>query len=187
MPIPLGIFATAGAGSASSGAYELISTTVLGSSATTVTLNSIPSTYKHLQIRFTARNDDTGSWDYMRVRFNADTTSTYARHGLNGNGVGVSSDFAQNTAGMTLAKVTANGGPSNAYGVAVLDIFDYTNTSKNKTVRALSGHHGTGARDINMNSGLWPSTSAITSVTFAPVFSANIMTGSRFSLYGIKG
>lgn len=186
MFIPFGVF-SAGAGAGETNSFELISTTVLGSSASTVTLNSIPGTYKHLQVRLTARASDTGSWDFMMMRFNSDTSSTYSRHDLNGNGAGVSSSFAQNTNGMALVRVTANGGPTSAFGAGVIDILDYANTSKNKTVRALGGQLGTSAKDINLSSGMWPSTSVVTSITFVPVFSANILTGSRFSLYGIKG
>jgi hypothetical protein len=182
----IGFWAT-GAGAAAAGAYELISTTILGSATSTVTLNSIPNTYKYLQVRLTARASDTGSWDFLIMRFNGDTISTYARHDLNGNGSGVSAGFAQNTSGMAIARVTANGGPAGAFGAGIIDVFDYADTNKYTTVRALGGQHGSGARDVNLSSGLWPSTAAVTSITFAPVFSGTILAGSRFSVYGIKG
>jgi hypothetical protein len=71
-------------------------------------------------------------------------------------------------------------------------LLDYQNTNKFKTIRNLQGFDangdGSGARyyAIRFFSGLWQSTSAITSITItAP--NGNWATGSSFALYGIKG
>jgi hypothetical protein len=60
---------------------------------------------------------------------------------------------------------------------------DFSNTSKNKTIRALTGGIDT-ETDINLTSGAWYSTAAVTSITFA--LATNYNAGSRFSLYGVK-
>ena len=67
-----------------SGAYELISTTILSTTATSVTFSSIPSTYKHLQIRYIARAT-TGGVANFTMTFNG-TSSGYSYHGLYGDG-----------------------------------------------------------------------------------------------------
>jgi hypothetical protein len=63
-------------------------------------------------------------------------------------------------------------------GVSIIDILDYANANKYKTVKGLSGTYW-GA------SGAWRNSSAVTSVT---VFGSNGNFGanSTFSLYGIK-
>ena len=73
------------------------------------------------------------------------------------------------------------------FGATVCDILDYTNTNKYKTVRALSGHDQNGSGVIQLRSGFWRSTSAITSITISNDQIANIAEYTRFSLYGIKG
>ena len=72
-----------------SGSYESIATFTLGSS-TTVTFSSIPSTYKHLQIRYLARSARTGAaTDDLAIRLNSDSGANYARHRLFGDGASV--------------------------------------------------------------------------------------------------
>jgi hypothetical protein len=64
----------------------------------------------------------------------------------------------------------------------IFDVIDYASTSKFKTIRAIAGmdNNGATAPYIALGSGLWRSTSAVTSISFSGV------TGT-FSLYGIKG
>lgn len=188
MPIPLGIWATAGAGAAGTGAYELISTTVLSNSTTpTVEFSSIPSTYKHLQIRSAVRGW-TGTHSTISLRFNGVTSASYSWHGLFGfDGGSVVAENEINATFISLEGIAGDGSTAGDFGGVVLDILDYTNTSKNKTTRALLGHRdSTGAR-VKLASGLFNNTSAISSITLGMANGGNFITGSRFSLYGIKG
>jgi predicted patatin/cPLA2 family phospholipase len=75
---------------------------------------------------------------------------------------------------------------ANIFGAGVIDILDYANTNKYKTVRALSGHDNNGSGYVNFESGLWMSTSAITSIK---LFTAGNVYAqyTQFALYGIKG
>jgi hypothetical protein len=66
----------------------------------------------------------------------------------------------------------------------VCDILDPFETTKNKTIRSLAGY-GSGG-NVNLYSGLWINTSALTSITIL-ASSGNFASASRFSLYGIKG
>ena len=67
----------------------------------------------------------------------------------------------------------------------VMDILDYNNTNKYKTFRILSGYDGNGTGGLQLNSGLWQSSSAITSIKIEPNTST-FQQYSTFSLYGIK-
>jgi hypothetical protein len=68
----------------------------------------------------------------------------------------------------------------------IIDIQDYASTTKFKTIRVLTGNDRNGAGGIELNSVLWRSTSAITSLVFPNANSVNYNSGSVFSLYGIN-
>jgi hypothetical protein len=166
--------------------YESIATVLVGSGgSSTITFSSIPSTYKHLQIRaFYQNNQNNSSVDYMQLRFNSDTGNNYVTHRLRGNGSAAS---ASTTAATNYAYTTLSvQGVANIFGGAIIDILDYTNTNKNKVVRTLAGYDGNGAGDIGLNSNLWLSTSSITQIELSTQ-TGNINQYSSFALYGIKG
>jgi hypothetical protein len=187
MPI-LGIWASSISGAvADPGAFVPIATTTLATSTATVTFSSIPSTYTHLQIRISAQTTGTA---YGRLSFNSDTTNAnYRSHELVGNGTAASSvAYAQSYGGVL---INATGGWGNTSGSAasatIIDILDYADTNKNKTTRTLAGLDNNGSdRTVEFQSGLWLSTSAIS--TIALTLSANAFASlSSFTLYGIKG
>ena len=75
----------------------------------------------------------------------------------------------------------------NVFGAFVLDLLDYANTSKYKTIRELGGCDNNGDGDIFFNSGLWQSTSAVTSLTFTVGGGTLFSQYTQYALYGIKG
>ena len=188
MLIPLGIWAASGAGSVAAGAYELIATANGTGSSGTITFSSIPSTYKHLQIRFTARQDTTSNVQVLQ-RFNNISTAVYAFHNLFGAAgsppVNSQSGVTQTEirSGIILGSLETTGAFSNS----ITDILDYVSTTKNKTTRTSFGYHSaTGSYQARLTSGLWQSTDAITRIDLIAA-TGNFTTTSRFSLYGIKG
>lgn len=169
------------ASSVQNGAFESIATITGNGSATTLTFNSIPSTYQHLQIRALFWD---ASGNEILVRFNGDNGSNYARHRLLGNGSSAATSSAASQTSMRVGYA-----PALTPGCAsIIDIHDYTSNSKNKTLRAFSGWTyqptDTVGRVI-LDSGLWMSTNSITSISFASPNS--FTTSTTFALYGIKG
>jgi hypothetical protein len=164
--------------------YESIATVTVGSGgSSSIDFTSIPSTYKHLQVRWFAR--DTGSsLAYARMRFNSDTGSNYAYHTLFGDGSSTGVDTGANS---THAVAGLEGGSTNIFAGNVLDILDYANTNKFKTTRVINGVDVNGAGGyVEFTSSLWRSTAAITSINiFTQAFSFS--QHSQFALYGIKG
>ena len=162
------------------GDYESIATTVVGSGGqTSVTFSSIPSTYKHLQIRATV-NGSTG----MSVRLNSDTGSNYTRHYLYADGVNV---LAGGNTSQTSSALGNSSGTTNIYAGNVLDILDYASSNKYKTMRCFGGKDFNGSGTLTLTSGLWMSTSAITSITIFGETAVDWQQHSHFALYGIKG
>ena len=184
----LGIFSAAGAGGVvATGAYDLLETQILGSSQASVTFSSLGTysgTYKHLQVRIVARGNRVGqSQDVIRLYVNNDNTLLQNIHLLTGNGSGVSSSY-EGTQNYFMLTDGANS-TANAFGAAIVDILDPYSTTKNKVFRALSGHVTQTTR-IALGSMLWRNTASITELKFQPL-DTTFPSGSRFSLYGIKG
>ena len=168
-------------GLASPGDFESISTTTLTGTAATVTFSSIPSTYQHLQIRGWAASASTPR---IYLRYNGDTASNYTYHFLEGNG---SSASASAGANQTENWLYINGFvAANNPAPFIIDILDYKDTNKFKTIRSLHGNDNNSAGNVALASGLWRSTAAISSIelrTSTSTFAAN----SIFALYGIRG
>ena len=182
----LGIMASQISGHLVTNSFESIATVTVGSGGqSSISFSSIPSTYKHLQIRATARGTRLLSEsDTLFAKFNSDTANYYT-HGLVGNGAAASA-YADNGNPTYFAAITASTATANNFGVAVWDVLDYANTSKYKTIRVLHGYDNNGSGTIRLTSSLWSSTAAVTSVTIA-ASSDNIAQYSSFALYGVKG
>ena len=170
---------------------EPIATTLVGSGGTSIiTFSDIPQTYKHLQLRCLAKATTTvNATSNAFVRFNGDNGSNYTYHYLRGDGSSVSSiaGTSQTSNLINDATVGSNASFANMFGVYIIDVLDYANTSKNKTIRILSGAdlNNLGSVQMGLGSGLWIDTTAISSIQLT--CSSNFAQYSRFSLYGIKG
>jgi len=152
------------------------------SAVSTVTFSSIPSTYKSLQVRFNLVCTSAGA--NFQTQFNGDSSSAnYVSHRLYGDGGStVAGGFASGVFGYVLQ--FANGAVITYPTVGIMDVIDYANTNKNKTVKSLMGaNQNTSTGNVQLNSGLWLSTAAINSLTFA--VSAGTFTGT-ISLYGVN-
>ena len=166
--------------------YESIQTVTLSSSQASITFSSIPSTYSHLQIRGISRTNNPGSIDNVIIRFNSDTGTNYSWHQLDGNGSSATS-AGESSVNYILIGVQPSGSTnSSTFAGSVVDILDYGNTNKNKTVRGLNGFDLNGSGELVLRSGLWRNTAAITSITLSlfDVYTYNQY--SSFALYGIK-
>lgn len=148
-----------------------------------VTFSSIPSTYRHLQLRIFANN---ASSDDLRIRINGDTAANYT------NG------FVQATSTTRTSSHDAAGSITGIYCTSminaaffnpiIVDIHDYAVTTKFKTLRINAGRitTSTGTIRANIMSGTWQNTNAINSLTVY-VTTNNFSTNSVFALYGIAG
>jgi hypothetical protein len=187
----LGIYASQISGHlfAPSGAYDSIATTTLGSSASSVTFSSIPSTYTHLQVRAIVRSTTGGTaQDEVQLTMNSDTGSNYAYHFIYGNGGSAVAAAASSQTYIRSAFAPRASATANSFGGLVIDILDYTNTSKNTTIRSLAGGDLNNTEGlIALCSGLWMNTAAITSLTFKPESGNSFPQYTQFALYGIRG
>jgi hypothetical protein len=180
MLIPLGILGASGAFEGIP-AYDFIATTS-GAGVNTFDFSSIPQTYRHLQLRWLGKSNQTDT--SFSIRFNGDTGSVYSYHQLSGQGGSVSSTNAVTQNRIVPTNSLANSTTGNAFAGGVIDILDYTSTTKNTTLRGFYGRADSQS-GLHIGSGAFYNTGAITQIT---IFATNNFNGnSRFSLYGVKG
>jgi hypothetical protein len=175
------------------GAYDaLASVTVPSGGVSSITFSGIPTGYKHLQIRALAQSSRSGFPDgyFTRVgNSNIDTGDNYSWHYLDCDG---SNAVASATASTSSARIGSISGQSatSMFTANIVDILDYTNTNKYKTIRSLFGYdtngNGSVGQRVGVYSGLWQSNSAINIIRIFPEVGPNFQEHSSFALYGVK-
>lgn len=171
----------------STSSYESIQTVTVGAGGqASATFNSIPSTYSHLQIRIMGRTDRSAVYDAVRLRFNSDTGANYTEHGLYGDGVTIAAYGSASATGSYTYRIAGASAPSDTQGAIIIDILDYANTNKYKTLRSLGGVDANASGgNLYFNSGLWMNTAAINNIELTPI--GSLQQYSSLALYGIKG
>jgi hypothetical protein len=156
-------------------------------SSQAISFSSIPSTYKHLQLR--CYFETTGEGVTPIMRFNGDSGSNYSWHLIrqyNSSTLDTYGAASQSYAIQTLPWGTygteASGFPNNV----IIDIYDYTDTNKFKIVSATSygAKFSASQQRVSYQSGAWRSGSVISTITFDAY---NYTSLTRVALYGIKG
>jgi hypothetical protein len=153
--------------------YEMIATTTLGSSQSSVTFSSIPATYTDLVLVCNVTKTASANTAF---RLNSDTGSNYSTTFMEGNGSSASSNRLTSTTqgSIDYSDTTVNPVPS------ITHFMNYSNTTTNKTVFSRSG-----SEYVYAYVNLWRNTAAINTILVYAA-SGNYVAGSMFTLYGIK-
>lgn len=148
---------------------------VMASDAASVTFSAIPGTYRHLRVVFQCA---TASAAFILLRFNGDSGTNYDSQMLECHGATVTASASTGN-----SFITTGFSNSATLGMSgTVDIPGYARTSfSHKHARALAGMAGEYWYD---NHGIWKSSAAITSVTFAPN-TGDFKAGTVFTLYGL--
>lgn len=156
--------------------YEPIATQTLGTSATSVSFDSIPQTYTDL-VLVTVGISTSGQ--QICIRFN-DATTNYSTTILTASGSTIGSIRYTTTPFMFLGYDAYFGSTGRAN--SIIHIMNYANATTFKTVLSRENNAATG---VALSAGTSRSTSAVTKVTAV----ANVdswASGTSFTLYGIK-
>ena len=183
MAFNLSLLGASGGGAA--GAYDLLETTTLTTSASSVTFSGLGSysDYAHLQIRYSARTSGAVTAGILIVTANGDTGSNYSSHELTGAGSSVFAD--SDLSRMRTAYLIGTDSASDSFAPGIIDLLNFSSADTYKTFRSLSGIADTGTL-ISLRSGSWRNTDSVTSLALVDRSGNNFVTKSRFSLYGIK-
>ena len=146
--------------------------------------SNIPQTFTHLQLRVFLRSTNAGTQDFLFMRPNNETTNILVSHGLYGNGSTAISDYISARDYAWLTDVPGGNATANVFGTSIIDILDYRDTNKNKTIRAIGGYDANGSGTAKLSSSVWLSTTAITTLDCSSA-NAAFAAGSRIDLYGI--
>jgi hypothetical protein len=160
------------------GNFDSITTTTL-SGASTITISSIPSSYKHLQLRTSLRGNSSSA---LFMRINGISTTASYNYELLSQTSGATTGVAQKISGNSF-KI---GDLSQAYRMGVVGYFaNYASTNINKNVRFYGGGYDStydNGSNIQM-AGQLDTTGAVSSIT---IFSSALMQVGYVSLYGIS-
>jgi len=185
MPI-LGILASAITGNLVTTAYESIATSS-PTSGTSISFSSINQTYKHLQLRINWNAGVTS----VDIQLKINSTAPTQAHRVSGNGASATAGASDFDSGGWYLDIGNFASTYNNYPAPfIIDFLDYSNTTTNKTARALVGteyNGNNGDSRVGLKSAFWNSTSAISSIQIAMGGGAFGSTGNSFALYGIKG
>ena len=180
----VGIIASSGGAAAGGASYESIASATGTGSSSTISFSSIPSTYTSLQIRGIALSPT----DYIQLRVNGDSGTNYTRHQLVATGSSVAAGGTTATDSYRFANLGSGGEQNTTYpNVFVVDLHDYTSTTRYKTFRGFSGNDTNSLGTVNLTSSLWLNTNAISSITISNINANNFTTNTQIALYGIKG
>jgi hypothetical protein len=169
------------------GAMIPLATVLVGSGGSSyVEFTGISNNYEHLQIRgITNASAGGGSVITMRVgNGSVDSGTNYSWHQIYGYGTAVDVSGNANTSNVGL--IISESSVTTSFSGFISDILDYSNTSKYKTIRTLTGidtNNTSGV--IALRSGSWRSTSVIDTIRIIPP-SGVLIQNSHFALYGIK-
>lgn len=172
-------------------AFELITTVTVGSGgASSIDFTSIPGTYTDLLIDYSLRVTLSGGpyhFSDCAVRFNGDTGANYNNLTLRAREGSIGSGGSTTATIIPLYEASAGNATTNSFGSGQLYITNYAGSNYKAT--SLDGGSETNNStlvQLGFVSGLWKSTSAITSIKLYDQNATNFVQYSSASLYGIK-
>lgn len=171
-------------------AWKLISSTTLTSDTASVSFTSIPNTYGHLRLIASARNAKASVYYAdLYVQFNDDTGNNYSYSYYQGKGADTNPTFTQATSddvyGGRLTTPAASA-TSDVYGLADLIIPAYGGSLNKGMITYTASENAGSTAAISQVCSYWNNTAAITSIILKEDSGANIVSGSKFYLYGLK-
>lgn len=151
-----------------------------------LTFGNIPQNFTHLQARISGRDASSTSVNSAFIVFNGSFETHPSHHYLSGDGSSASSG-SSTTVLMPLPVLPGANASAGIVGSIIVDILDYSNTNKNKAIRAIGGSDLNGSGNVALYSGFRINTEAITSLTFGGAYSSpyQFAAGTRVDLYGI--
>lgn len=162
----------------------LIQTAITSNNATQVVfdVNGLGSQFRHLRLVTSVKGS--GGLDGYNLQFNGDAGSNYAFHLLYAYGDGSVLSTSGTSRTFFSIGLGADSSEAGVFHASDVDILDAFSSTKNKTARILIAASGVNWQFVQLRSGLWMNTAALTSIRVYPN-SGTFANGSRISLYGV--
>lgn len=166
--------------------YQLITSSTLTTTASTVTLSAIPNTYDDLVLELTYRIDAAGQWgNNPHLRFNGDSSSIYNNTVIASFGTSSSGGVSTSNNLQTLQSSNSAGNTANTFTSTQIYIPNYVAAVGRQYAITKVGEQFATNNESHYYAATYMSTTAISSITFTSP-SSNFIAGSSFFLYGIK-
>ena len=168
--------------------------TVLGANAASITISSIPATYKHLLLVTELRSDIAGTIDSVLFRLNGDATAAnYYTQYLTANGttVGANEILGATTTGILIPfGAVGSTAPAGNFSLCLTWLFNYASTGVRRVMRTETASQAgttTGTVRDAHGVGIWQNTAnAVSSISLLPNGGTNFLTNSAYTLYGFN-
>jgi hypothetical protein len=162
----------------------------LAAPAATITFSAIPGTYSSLKLTIIGRSSDAANSDNLVVEFNIDSGANYSsQYNLNQDTTGsVLQTLAGSPTTAAPGILPAANGPANVSGIVDMEIIGYANTTffKAANLRSVMRGNLTAECLLELTGFMWNNTAAIATITLSLGSASNFVTGSQFTLYGLK-
>ena len=116
--------------------YPIATSGVLSGSTNTVTFSSIPSNYKHLQIRAYTRCTGAASQQSILIYINNDSATNYSIHRMYTTGVAGASQGFTNQSFLLASGIPCANDLAGVFATSIIDFDDANNTTRFKTFRS---------------------------------------------------
>lgn len=178
--------------------FDLIKTTTLTSNQASVVFTSTDfGGYDDICIMSSAKSDSTSSGyvnDSIKIVLNSDTGNNYNGFRIYQISGTTGGDQHNSSGGYAYtAYINFNSNPANAFSNHQIYITNNANTNFQKTILShgymstnLAGTTPNPYSYASMTGNTWYNTSIITNITLSVLNGSNFISGSSFSLYGIK-
>lgn len=156
-----------------------------GENLNSVTFNTIPNKYKHLQLRLNIKPNGGGTGLAMAINGGVAVTPYNVMYASNSTNAVTGAANPTNEGFLTFATLF---GPSDSTPILV-DIVEANSTTKFKTVRFFGGYHSNGSYTPGVWKGGWAfeTTAPISSITLKLTNGQTFHSLNRLALYGIGG
>ena len=149
-----------------------------------ITFNNIPQTFTDLKVVISARIQSGSFYGNAVITFNGSSTG-YSFNRLFGNGIGgVIVDKFSSQSNIYAGEVSGDTATVNTFGTVEIYIPNYTGNNYKQIITDNAAETNSSTQYMGMHSGLWQSTSGITSLTCL-TGGGNYLQYSTFSLYGV--
>ena len=180
---------------------EAIQTTYLEADATSIVFATIPQTYRHLQLRISAKQTTVSDSIDLEIRLgtdggSVDSTTNYWGDRMSAYKAVMATSNGGNRNVAKYASQFASGSEQHQYldqaqyGCGVIDILDYTSETKNTTIMGLGGTGLGGSYPwVHFGSGLWNNTGELDKIEVAGYTfggGGSLLRGTCMTLYGWK-
>ena len=169
--------------------FQLIASSTLASSQSSIDFNSIAGTYTDLCLKISVRTDRASAFDQLKITFNGSSSSYTGIILYNGNSSVGSESNTSATGGSTYLignYVDGANATASTFSNGEIYIPNYAgSTNKSLSLDLVQENNAAGGYS-SLTAGLWSNTSAITSIKLQSANGASFVQYSTAYLYGVK-